>query len=284
MPYTTLLVHVDNSRHCAQRIRLAVRLAIAEGAHLIGSAMSGLSRYAYGGGVNALQFAPAQMQALRSQASEALHEFERIAREEGLGTYETRFVDDDAQGALLLQARYCDLLILGQTDAQDTPSRVIAGTPEYLMLHCGRPVLMVPHRPHALSTAPAAIARHPLLAWNGSAEALRAITDALPLLRRARQVTLAVVNSYQHSAAHGEQPGADLALYLARHGVNVDVLQHDTPPGQDVGAALLAMAAQRQCDLLVMGCYGHMRLRETLLGGVTRTVLQEMTLPVLVSH
>lgn len=284
MSYTTLLVHVDNSRHCAQRVRLAVRLALAEGAHLIGSAMSGISRYAYGGGVNALQFAPAQMQALRGQASDALHDFERIAREEGLATYETRFVDDDAQGALLLQARYCDLLILGQTDPQDTPSRVIAGTPEYLMLHCGRPVLMVPHVPHALSTAPAAIARHPLLAWNGSAEALRAITDALPLLRRARQVTLAVVNSYQHSATHGEQPGADLALYLARHGVNVDVLQHDTPPGQDVGAALLAMAAQRQCDLLVMGCYGHMRLRETLLGGVTRTVLQEMTLPVLVSH
>lgn len=284
MPYTTLLVHVDNSRHCARRVRLAVRLAIAEGAHLIGSAMSGISRYAYGGGVNALQFAPAQMQALRSQASEALHEFERIAREEGLGTYETRFVDDDAQGALLLQARYCDLLILGQTDAQDTPSRVIAGTAEYLMLHCGRPVLMVPHVSHAPSGVPAGVGQHPLLAWNGSAEALRAITDALPLLRRARQVTLAVVNSHQQSATHGEQPGADLALYLARHGVNVDVLQHDTPPGQDVGLALLAMAAQRQCDLLVMGCYGHMRLRETLLGGVTRTVLQDMTLPVLVSH
>lgn len=281
MPYTTLLVHVDNSSHCAQRIRLAVRLAVAEGAHLIGSAMSGISRYAYGGGVNALQFAPAQMQALRTQASEALHDFERIAREEGLGTYETRFVDDDAQGALLLQARYCDLLILGQTDAQDTPSRVIAGTPEYLMLHCGRPVLMVPHAP---STTLAGAARHPLLAWNGSAEALRAITDALPLLQQARQVTLAVVNSHAQPAAHGEQPGADLALYLARHGVNVEVLQHDTPPGQDVGTALLAMAVQRGCDLIVMGCYGHMRLREALLGGVTRTVLQEMTVPVLVSH
>lgn len=284
MPYTTLLVHVDNSRHCAQRIRLAVHLAIAEGAHLIGSAMSGISRYAYGGGVNALQFAPAQMQALRTQASVALHDFERIAREEGLATYETRFVDDDAQGALLLQARYCDLLILGQTDAQDTPSRVIAGTPEYLMLHCGRPVLMVPHAPLAPSTAAAAVGRHPLLAWNGSAEALRAITDALPLLQRAQQVTLAVVNSHAQPAAHGEQPGADLALYLARHGVNVEVLQHDTPPGQDVGTALLAMAAQRRCDLVVMGCYGHMRLREALLGGVTRTVLQDMTVPVLVSH
>ena len=282
MPYTTPLVHVDNSRHCAQRVRLAVRLAVAEGAHLIGSAMSGISRHAYGGGVNALQFAPAQMQALRSQASDALHDFERIAREEGLATYETRFVDDDAQGALLLQARYCDLLVLGQTDPQDTPSRVIAGTAEYLMLHCGRPVLMVPHAPAPAATG--SIGQHPLLAWNGSAEALRAITDALPLLRRARQVTLAVVNAYQQSATHGEQPGADLALYLARHGVNVDVLQHDTPPGQDVGQALLAMAAQRRCDLLVMGCYGHMRLRETLLGGVTRTVLQEMTVPVLVSH
>ncbi|MEG2030881.1 MAG: universal stress protein [Janthinobacterium sp.] len=281
MPYTTLLVHVDNSRHCEQRIRLAVRLAIAEQAHLVGSAMSGISRYAYGGGTNALQFAPAQMQALRGQASDALHGFERIAREEGLATYETRFVDDDAQGALLLQARYCDLLILGQTDPQDTPSRVIAGTAEYLMLHCGRPVLMVPTAPRAPS---ADTARRPLLAWNGSAEALRAITDALPLLRRAQQVTLAVVNSHLQPAAHGEQPGADLALYLARHGVNVNVLQHDTPPGADVGAALLSMAAQGQCDLLVMGCYGHMRLREALLGGVTRTVLQHMDLPVLVSH
>ncbi len=97
-------------------------------------------------------------------------------------------------------------------------------------------------------------------------------------------MTLAVVNSHAQPAAHGEQPGADLALYLARHGVNVEVLQHDTPHGQDVGAALLAMATQRQCDLIVMGCYGHMRLREALLGGVTRTVLQDMTLPVLVSH
>jgi nucleotide-binding universal stress UspA family protein len=91
-----------------------------------------------------------------------------------------------------------------------------------------------------------------------------------------------VFNAERQVNVHGEQPGADLALYLARHGVKVDVLQETTE--QDSGNALLSLAADVNADLLVMGCYVHSRFREVLLGGATRTVLESMTLPVLMSH
>ncbi|WP_413465224.1 universal stress protein [Janthinobacterium rivuli] len=83
---------------------------------------------------------------------------------------------------------------------------------------------------------------------------------------------------------HGAQPGADIALYLARHGIQVEVLRQTTPPDLPVGEALLSLAANLQADLFVMGAYGHARWNEILLGGVTRTLLRSMTLPVLMSH
>jgi len=102
------------------------------------------------------------------------------------------------------------------------------------------------------------------------------------LLRRASKVTIAVFNPFAEYDVHGEQPGADIALYLARHNINVEVQRH-TVEGS-IGDALLSLAADLGSDLLVMGGYGHARVREVMLGGVTRTVLKEMTLPVLMSH
>lgn len=93
-----------------------------------------------------------------------------------------------------------------------------------------------------------------------------------------------VFNAQRQYGVHGELPGADIALLLARHGVNVDVLRQETPTGLDVGNALLSLAADLGIDLLVMGAYGHMRWREVLLGGVTHTILKSMTVPVLMSH
>ncbi|MYM76298.1 universal stress protein, partial [Duganella sp. FT134W] len=109
-------------------------------------------------------------------------------------------------------------------------------------------------------------------------------TDALPLLRASARVTLAVYQRRRHNGAHGVQPGADIALYLARHGVKVEVQQNTAGPNEDVGNALLSLAADSGADLLVMGAYGHQRWRELVLGGVTRRVLQSMTLPVLMAH
>ena len=113
-------------------------------------------------------------------------------------------------------------------------------------------------------------------------EATRAVTNALPLLTRARHVTLVVFNVSRFNGAHGQEPGADIALYLARHGVKVSVSSQFTE--LDIGNALLSLAADKGADLLVMGSYGHTRFREVLLGGVTQTILKTMTLPVLMSH
>ncbi|MYN43438.1 universal stress protein, partial [Duganella sp. FT109W] len=110
----------------------------------------------------------------------------------------------------------------------------------------------------------------------------RASVAALPLLRRAALVTLAVINPAAVSTVHGPQAGADLAAYLARHGVPLEVVVRETDT--DAGDALLGLAAERGADLLVMGCYGHTRWRELLLGGATRAVLRRATLPLLMAH
>jgi nucleotide-binding universal stress UspA family protein len=123
---------------------------------------------------------------------------------------------------------------------------------------------------------------HALLAWDGSLEAARAISAALPLLQQVPRVTLAVYNGEEKYGAHGAVPGADMATYLARHGLKVDLVERHEPGA--VGEALLSLAADLQAGLLVMGCYGHSRLREIVLGGATRDVLRGMTLPVLMAH
>jgi len=122
-----------------------------------------------------------------------------------------------------------------------------------------------------------------LIAWDAGVEAARAVRDALPLLRRADTVEVAVFDPERGRREHGEQPGADVALYLARHGVKVSVARQS---GADfeVGAQILSRAADTGADLIVMGAYGHSRVRELVLGGVTRTILESMTVPVLMSH
>jgi len=120
-----------------------------------------------------------------------------------------------------------------------------------------------------------------LVAWNGSREATRAVHDALPLLRRAEKVTVLSIDPDED--AEPRLPGADVSLHLARHGVTA---QAATIAGTDVavGDLLLSYAADHDIDLIVMGAYGHTRLREVVLGGATRTLLRHMTVPVLMSH
>jgi nucleotide-binding universal stress UspA family protein len=113
-------------------------------------------------------------------------------------------------------------------------------------------------------------------------EATRAITNTIPLLKRARNVTVASFNPASQFDVHGDQPGADIALYLARHGVKVEVIQKNT--SVNIGDAILSTVSDLQSDLIVMGGYGHTRFREVILGGVTMTILNSMTVPVVMSH
>jgi nucleotide-binding universal stress UspA family protein len=280
MSYRTILVHVDASRHADGRISLAAQVANLCGAHLVGSAFSGVSRFAEAKALEANwpQLAN-ECGHLRQIARASLTRFDRIAAGAGVATFEQRLLDDDAEGGLLLQARYCDLMVLSQTDPDEALPCVPRALAPQLLLHGGRPLLLAPHGGGDGAALPG---RRPLLAWDGSNQAARAFSDALPLLRGAGSATLCVLNAEQQPGRHGAEPGADMALFLARHGVQVELLREYTRA--DTGSALLSLAGERQCDLLVMGGYGHQRAREVLLGGATRTVLQDMHLPVLISH
>lgn len=279
MSYKTILVHVDQSRHATARIQIAAKIAIAENAHLIGSAMTGISHIMYQDAAvdMAWPVMATEIDNLKERAVQALSEFDAIAMKMGVLSYEKRLVNDDPEGALALQGRYSDLVVISQTDLDETSSRVLSGLPEYVMLNCGRPVLMVPYAGRFEN-----VGSNVLVTWDGSREATRALTNAIPLLKRAKNVILALFNPNLRFDAHGEQPGADIALYLARHNINVEVLQQRTE--LDVGNTLLSLAADLRSDLIVMGGYGHTRFREVLLGGVTNTILKTMTVPVLMSH
>jgi nucleotide-binding universal stress UspA family protein len=277
MSYRTIVVHVDRAPNSTARIEIAAQLAMREGAHLVGAAMTGVPRYMLAGSPyegSGVLIANHLRQA-SERATAALARFEEIASRIGV-QHEQRRHDLDEYSGLCLQARYADLLVLGQADPDDhEEGGLLLDLPEQVLMHGGRPVLLVPRS--GSFTPPA---RHALVAWNGSREAARAVSAALPLLQQVGQVTLAVLGAGQGD--HGEEPGADIALYLARHEIKVNVLVQPRPA--DAGKAILALASELGADLLVMGAYGHSRWREMVLGGATRTILAQATLPVLLMH
>lgn len=277
--YKSILVHIDETPHSAQRTALAARLALQHGAHLIGAAMTGLPSYLlpvgpYEVGFEVLGLPVAQ---LRADANRALDQFEAAASGAGATSLERRCVDEDPGMGMSLQARYCDLVVISQTDQNEFLPRLRSDFPDYVVLNAPRPVLVVP-----AAGAPSSFASNITVAWNGSPEALRAITSALPLLKAARQVHVIVFDADISGDLHGEEPGADLALYLARHGVKVEVTA--AVAGLDEGDSLLTFARKKGSDLIVMGAYGHSRFREILLGGMTRSVLAASTIPLWMAH
>lgn len=283
MSYKTLLVHVDRSAGAEQRMRIAARLASRENAHLIGAAATGVSRFIYDttvapdAGVGYTAHLEAHLQVLRQQARETLPAFESIVRAIDVASYETLLLDDEAGAGISLRGHYSDLIVISQTNLDDPNATTLPDFPEFVVMSSGRPVLVIPYA-GSFET----VGDNVLVAWDAGASATRAVTSAIPMLRKAATVNVVVFNAEDQGDAQGEQPGADIALYLARHDIKVNVVSFRT--GTDVGNALLSTAMDLDSDLLVMGGYGHSRFREMLMGGATRTVLQSMTIPVLMTH
>lgn len=281
MNYKTLLVHADESVHMPKRVEIAADLAQRNDAHLIGAAATALPGTYYlpeliGESTVSLS---AYLEYLRQRAEATLATFESIVQRKGVNTFEKRVINDEAGAGISMQARYADLVIVGQTDPDESLPATQSGFPEYVVMNSGRPVLIVPH-----ASAVGQIGKRVLAAWDGSMEATRAFTAAIPFFREAELVQVAVFDPKPRSGVHGEQPGADMALYLSRHGIQVEVAQHVKPGNVDTGDALLSHAVDFGADMIVMGCYGHSRFREVLLGGVSNTILRSMTVPVLMAH
>ncbi len=280
MSYKTVLVHVDESSRSDFRVKIAAGIARAEGAHLIGTAVTGVSRFIYQDGnistsdpnlANHLNF-------LRERAEHSVAGFARQVQDLGVLSHESMVAHDEAGGGIGVLARYSDLVVVGQANRDEPSPSVLPDFPEYIVMHSGRPVLIIPYAGDFTS-----IGKRPLIAWDASRESTRAVTDAIPLLKHAELVQVAIFNSSQAALdAHGEQPGSDIVRYLSRHGINAKVSLHKT--GTDVGNALLSLAHDLDSDLIVMGGYGHSRFREMIMGGVTRTVMESMTVPILMSH
>ena len=280
MSYKTILVHVDDSAALAARVEIACKIARQQNAYLIGAATTGVSQSIYQGVVvdMSAEYIAGYVDSLQERAAAALESFAAIAARLGVDATERRLVDDETSIGINWQARYCDLVVLGQPDPAALTPFVPHDFPQTVALHSGCPVLVVPYAGQFTG-----FGKKMLVAWDGSREAKQAVRDAIPLLQQAKTVEVAVFNPSQRPDTHGEQPGADIALYLARHGIRI-VVREIIVPHADIGDALLSHMADIEAGQLVMGCYGHSRFHEILLGGVSRTVLSSMTAPVLMSH
>jgi nucleotide-binding universal stress UspA family protein len=275
--YKTIIVHLDAGKFRRQRLDVALSLADRFDAHLIGLF-----------GLEAIEPVPAAA-AVWPQVMLELHKHRRAAAESAAQEFrdatrkaqytaksEWRATLGDGLAALRFHAKYADLIVAGQPGRDD--QGVPASFAEQLVLSIGRPVLYVP----AIASIEDC-GRRVLVAWNASREAARAVRDALPLLQTA-QVTEAVTFDPK-KVFHGDDalPDPDLGAYLSRHGAKATVSA--VPTGDiDVGSAILSRAADNASDLIVMGAYGHTRVKELVFGGATRTLFESMTVPTLMSH
>lgn len=277
MSYNDILLHVDASRAGAARLDFAIQLATRLDAHLTGLYVHPrlLLPAAFAADLPP-QYFEMQTEALEQQGQAVKSAFEAACADPGL-RWEWREARGVAVDELASQARYADLLVLGQSNP-DEPDHELPGVPDEVLLAAGRPLLLLPHG--GASRQPG---KRVLVAWNASRESARALHDALPLMRGAEQVTVMVADVDGGEAEEAAAPGADICLHLARHGI-VAQAQHVRGSDIDVSDILLSRAADLDVDLIVMGAYGHSRLRELMLGGVTRQMLRQMTVPVLMSH
>jgi nucleotide-binding universal stress UspA family protein len=215
------------------------------------------------------------MQEAEAAAQAAVGRFNEAVRGSGLLT-DARWLTAGVGGAADLfgrMARRFDISIIRQSEPDDnSPNALMI---EAALFNSGRPVLIVPY----IHKGAARFDRG-LVCWDGSRNAARAVGDAIPLLRRAKTVEVAIVGDQPKSR---EIPGADIASHLARQGVKVEV-KEIVAPDLDAANMILSHAADISADFMVMGGYGHSRLREFVLGGVTRSILTTMTIPTLMSH
>jgi nucleotide-binding universal stress UspA family protein len=278
MSYKTILVHCDASRTVGSRLAAAANVAQRFEARLVGlHAREPFEVVSFvDGGMPIGTLMEAYQAGCDAAEKTAQSAYDKATSGRNFPS-EWRVTEAFSDDALAVNSRYADLLVVGQADPDD-PAGGRDDLPEAMVFATGRPVLVVPQI-GALSS----VGKTVMLCWNASRESARAAADALPFLLAADKVIVLVVDPEVSADGHGQEPGADVALWLARHGVTVTV-QRDVAADARIGEVILSRAADFGADLIVMGVYGHSRLREMVLGGVSRTLLSSMTVPVLMSH
>lgn len=280
MAFKDLIVYLDPTDSGKHRATFAVEFARVHGAHITGFTLTPTGAIPYFAPETPPIFLPAEfLESAREAARAALDHFEQEARRAGV-SFETRAVEGlpPALPELFsINVRHADLSILPQP-----PDGSLAFSQEMLVERAlyasGRPTLIVP-----LTDGASAKPETVLAAWDGSQEAARAFNDALPILQMARRIVVVIAKADRHPRNYGEVPGADIALHLSRHGIETEV-RHAEETRASIGGLILEEAKLAGAGMIVMGAYHHSRLREFVLGGPTRTVLEHMTTPVFMAH
>lgn len=279
MTYKSILVHFDTTPQAGARLELALSIAQSCGAHLIGLYLPELAQLP---GFVGVEIPPSLLDQLHREKlrrrNEATNSFDRAVSGSGLTSYEWRAPTGFPTDTAINEARYGDLVIIGQRNPEESNPFLPEGFEASLLIGTGGPVLMTPYTSKHVKVAESA-----LVAWNGSREAARAVKDALPLLTRARTVTVMTIGPRPADGESADASAADVARFLSRHGIHAETV-FDADIAIDAGEWILSRASDLGTELIVMGAYGHTRLRELILGGVTKTLLNEMTVPVLMSH
>lgn len=284
MKLSTILVHLDHGEHCNRRVVLAAGLARQHGAHLVGLVSTGLhdGRLAPNGRLlQNPEFIAASAAFLRARAEATVHLFQHWMHGAQPVSYETRLVEGGSLDAMLRHGHSSDLLVIGQVDHglidhDKTAEPTARSMPAELLVHAGRPVLLVP----SVGPLPEAV-RDVAVAWDGTRAAAVAMRDALPLLASAESVDLVTVHGAEDWTTSGSLCLPEMQAWLQRHGVQAQARE---AYGPNIADALLAHCRDRGADLLVMGGFGHTRTREVILGGSTQEIMARMKLPVLFSH
>jgi nucleotide-binding universal stress UspA family protein len=292
MALRDILVGLDRSTAGEGRLKLALNLARAHRAHLTACY---IMREEHGGSAGMpVNLGPGIIVApeVLAAAGELLpatipgisREAERAENVEQLFWSELRLHGIDGEWHLLSPgetatlidlSKSFDLIILGQL----SPDAGADGLrPDEIIVATGRPVLVVPYA-GSFDT----VGRRALVAWDGSREVVRALNDALPLLENAEAVTVMFVGAHQRSLEEQHPSLERIVRHLQRHGI--DAKPEETPQGDiAISDVLLSRAADFAADLIVSGAYHHSQLREALMGGVSRDLLEHMTVPILMSH
>jgi nucleotide-binding universal stress UspA family protein len=276
MDYRSILVHMDGTRRCEARLELARQLARQHGANALIALL-------------ALEPQPTPVPLVMDVGVPAYipeidAEHRRSARamfDDALATGDPPMTWAEVPGdppawGMAQAALYTDLMVLGQRDPEDPEARdVPKDFVESVILESGKAALVVPFAGRFDR-----VGRNVLIAWKPTRECARAVGAALPLLQQADRVHVVCWGPENFAPA---ETTFGIVRALSWHDVEATVHRYPEVP-EGLGELLLSSAADHQSDLLVMGCYGHHRVRELLLGGATKTVLQAMTLPVLMAH
>ena len=281
MSYKNILVHLDDSDACAERVEAAIALAKRQDARVTGIALSLESTISTYIGIDIPSSMTAAQQLLVDEAAaRAVAKFEAAASDAGV-----EFVSQTvscpttkAPARLAFFSKHADLTFVGQPNPKDPGASFQESLMDGVLQNSGRPVYVVPYigRPHMKI-------RKAVIAWDGGKKAVRAVNDAIPLLQGRSEVIVLVVNPKERGKEFGGKQGENIAAHLKRHGVEASI-DYQYAPDLSTDTVILNYLADTGADLLVMGAYGHSRLREKAFGGVTESILHQMTAPVLMSE